>query len=149
MIDGSLPASYVRSTGLRVPKIEELMAAGRAEFDQEKRRAIYTEMQKIALEQVPIVGLGSSATFSQIAKADDVARVGEVFKALVSGGGRVFDTAPGYGASEEVSGRVAADLGLTDRIWWATKVNVAGFGRGSADPGAARKQIEQSFARIL
>jgi aryl-alcohol dehydrogenase-like predicted oxidoreductase len=99
-------------------------------------------------EQVPIVGLGSSATFSQIAKADDVARVGEVFKALVSGGGRVFDTAPGYGASEEVSGRVAADLGLTDRIWWATKVNVAGFGRGSADPGAARKQLEQSFARI-
>ena len=57
LIDGSLPASYVRSTGLRVPKIEELMAAGRAEFDQEKRRAIYTEMQKVAIEQVPIVGL--------------------------------------------------------------------------------------------
>lgn len=57
LIDGSLPASYVRSTGLRVPKIEELMAAGRAEFDETKRRAIYTEMQKIALDQAPIVGL--------------------------------------------------------------------------------------------
>lgn len=57
LIDGSLPVSYVRSTGLRVPKIEALMAAGRAEFDEAKRRAIYTEMQKIALEEAPIVGL--------------------------------------------------------------------------------------------
>lgn len=102
-------------------------------------------------EQLPIVGLGSSATFSQVARADDVQKVGEVLKALVSGGGTVFDTAPGYGASEEVAGRVAADLGLTDRIFWATKVNVAfgrGGGGGKADPEAARKQIDQSFARI-
>ena len=99
-------------------------------------------------EQVPIVGLGSSATFAQVAKAADVAAIGAVFKALVEGGGTVFDTAPGYGASEEVSGRVVNDLGLTDRLFWATKLNVAGFGRGAADPGAARKQIEQSFARV-
>lgn len=102
-------------------------------------------------EQLPIVGLGSSATFSQVARADDVQKIGEVLKALVSGGGTVFDTAPGYGASEEVAGRVAADLGLADRIFWATKVNVAsgrGGGGGKADPGAARKQIDQSFARI-
>lgn len=57
VIDGSLPASYVRSVGLRVPRIEELMAAGRAEFNEAKRRAIYTEMQKIALDEAPIVGL--------------------------------------------------------------------------------------------
>jgi aryl-alcohol dehydrogenase-like predicted oxidoreductase len=98
-------------------------------------------------ELLPVVGLGSSATFAQVARTSDVAAIGEVFKALVGGGGTVFDTAPGYGASEEVAGRVAADLGLTDRVWWATKVNVAGFG-GSADPAAARKQIDQSFARI-
>lgn len=101
-------------------------------------------------EQLPIVGLGSSATFAQVARADDVAKIGEVFKALVGGGGTVFDTAPGYGASEDVSGRVVNDLGLANRVWWATKVNVA-FGRGGggkADPAAARKQIDQSFARI-
>lgn len=99
-------------------------------------------------EQLPVVGLGSSATFAQVAKAADLARIGDVFKALVSGGGTVFDTAPGYGASEEVSGRVVNDLGIAEQIFWATKVNVAGFGRGNADPGAARKQIEQSFARV-
>jgi aryl-alcohol dehydrogenase-like predicted oxidoreductase len=98
-------------------------------------------------EQLPIVGLGSSATFAQVARASDVAAIGEVLKALVGGGGTVFDTAPGYGASEEVAGRVASELGLTDKVWWATKVNVARSG-GAADPAAARKQIDQSFARI-
>jgi len=101
-------------------------------------------------EMLPIVGLGSSATFSQVARKEDLAAIGEVLKALISGGGTVFDTAPGYGASEEVAGRVAADVGLTDRIFWATKVNVATGrgGGGQADPAAARKQIDQSFARI-
>jgi aryl-alcohol dehydrogenase-like predicted oxidoreductase len=33
-------------------------------------------------------------------------------------GGTVFDTAPAYGASEEVSGRIAKEIGLTDRIFW-------------------------------
>src|SRR5687768_8534530 len=101
-------------------------------------------------ERVPIVGLGSSATFAQVARAADVTALREVFKTLISEGGTVFDTAPGYGASEEVSGRIAAELGLTDRIFWATKVNVATGrgGGGAADPGAARKQIDQSFARI-
>lgn len=57
LIDGSLPASFVRSAGLRVPRIEELLAAGRAEFDEAKRRAIYAELQRVALAEAPIVGL--------------------------------------------------------------------------------------------
>ena len=101
-------------------------------------------------ERLPIVGLGSSATFSQVARGQDVTAVSEVMKALVSGGGTVFDTAPGYGASEEVAGRVASTLTLTDKIFWATKVNVAGGrgGGGGADPAAARSQIDTSFARL-
>jgi aryl-alcohol dehydrogenase-like predicted oxidoreductase len=98
-------------------------------------------------ERIPIVGLGSSATFAQVARSEDVSALKEVLRTLVEQGGRVFDTAPGYGASEEVAGRVAKELGLTDRIFWATKVNVA-RGGGTADPAAARAQIETSFQRI-
>jgi aryl-alcohol dehydrogenase-like predicted oxidoreductase len=97
-------------------------------------------------ERLPIVGLGSSATFSQVARGSDVTAVTDVMKAFVSGGGTVFDTAPGYGASEEVAGRVAAGLTFTDKIFWATKVNVARG--GAADAAAARSQIDQSFARL-
>jgi aryl-alcohol dehydrogenase-like predicted oxidoreductase len=47
-----------------------------------------------------------------------------------------------------VAGRIAAELGITDEIFWATKVNVAGRGGGSAEPAAARAQIEASFDRL-
>lgn len=99
-------------------------------------------------ERVPVVGLGSSATFSQVARSEDFGALREVLGALVENGGTVFDTAPGYGASEEVAGEIANELGIRDRIFWATKVNVAGRGGSSADPAAARAQIERSFQRF-
>lgn len=96
-------------------------------------------------ERLPVVGLGSSATFSRVAGQGDTERLGEVLAALVEKGGRVFDTAPSYGESERLAGELARAQGLTDELFWATKVNVAGRGGGSADPQAARAQIERSF----
>jgi aryl-alcohol dehydrogenase-like predicted oxidoreductase len=99
-------------------------------------------------EQLPIIGLGSSATFSQVAGADDIEAVRAVMETMLDLGGTVFDTAPSYGASEEVAGQVIDSMGAQDRIFWATKLNVAGFGGGSADPVAARAQVEASFRRF-
>ena len=102
-------------------------------------------------ERLPVVGLGGANTFSATARDQDFDAIGGVLQALVDGGGTVFDTAAGYGASEEVSGRVAQELGIADRIFWATKVNVAGGRRGgsrSADPAAVRVQLERSFERL-
>jgi aryl-alcohol dehydrogenase-like predicted oxidoreductase len=99
-------------------------------------------------ERIPVVGLGSSATFAEVARSEDVAALREVFSAMLEHGGTVFDTAPGYGQSEEVSGRIAKELGLTERIFWATKLNVAQGPGGSADPKAAREQLQRSFERI-
>ena len=96
-------------------------------------------------EQLPIVGLGSSATFSRVARSEDLSALREVLGTFVDNGGSVFDTAPSYGASEEVAGSIASEMGISDRIFWATKVNVTGRGGGSADPDAARAQIERSF----
>jgi len=99
-------------------------------------------------EQLPIVGLGSSATFAQVARSDDVDALRAVLKQMVDLGGKVFDTAPSYGASEEVAGRLAQELGIEKKLFWATKLNVAPRGGGSADPEAAREQLETSFQRI-
>jgi aryl-alcohol dehydrogenase-like predicted oxidoreductase len=98
-------------------------------------------------EQLPIVGLGSSATFSRIAAAADVETIRSVFSAMLDNGGTVFDTAPGYGASEEVAARAVNEAGLRDRVFWATKLNVAGRG-SSADPTRARAQVETSLERL-
>jgi aryl-alcohol dehydrogenase-like predicted oxidoreductase len=97
---------------------------------------------------LPLVGLGSSATFAQVARSEDYSALREVLRTMVERGGTVFDTAPSYGASEQVAGDIAAELGITDRIFWATKVNVAQGPGAAADPARARQQIETSFNRL-
>ena len=112
-------------------------------------REIITRLIPGTSERLPVVGLGSSASFSRIAGEGDVDRIRAVLEALVNNGGKVFDTAPSYGAAEEVAGNIARDTGLAERIFWATKLNVVARGSDAgADPDAARAQLEQSFAHV-
>ena len=99
-------------------------------------------------EKLPIVGLGSSATFRSVARGADASKLRSVLRVLFENGGSVFDTAPAYGASEEVAGNFVQELDATEKVFWATKLNVARRGGGAADPEAARAQIERSFDRI-
>jgi aryl-alcohol dehydrogenase-like predicted oxidoreductase len=96
-------------------------------------------------EKLPIVGLGTSASFRQIAAQDDVSALKDVMQTMLDNGGTVLDTAPSDGAAEQVAGQIAQDTGLTRKIFWATKVNVAGRGGAGADESQARAQLEQSF----
>jgi ABC-type transport system substrate-binding protein len=57
-IDGSLPPDNARSYHLPTRRIHQLLAEGRAEFDPAKRRAIYDQLQQVAIEvEVPMVSL--------------------------------------------------------------------------------------------
>lgn len=100
-------------------------------------------------EMLPVIGLGSSATFASVARSEEITALKEVFKAMVERGATLFDTAPGYGVSEQVAGEIVNELGIAGRMFWATKLNAAGRGSGGkADPAAARAQVEESFARL-
>ena len=99
-------------------------------------------------ETIPVIGLGSSATFASVARSEDVTALRAVFQAMVDRGARVFDTAPSYGASEAVAATLVNQMGIAGTLFWATKVNVAGRGGAAADPAAARAQIETSLARF-
>ncbi len=61
VFDSDLPASFIRSTGIALPRLHALFEAGRSESDPAKRRAIYDEVQQIATEQAPVVGLAFRA----------------------------------------------------------------------------------------
>lgn len=92
-------------------------------------------------EQLPVIGLGSSATFSQTARQEDVTALRDVLQTLLDNGGTLFDTAPGYGASEEVAARIVREHKWESRLFWATKVNVASRGNAVADPVAATGRL--------
>jgi peptide/nickel transport system substrate-binding protein len=57
MLDPTLPPSFDRSFDLPVPGLHELFEAGKAEFDRDRRFAIYQQVQRLALDQAPVVYL--------------------------------------------------------------------------------------------
>src|SRR5262245_44206898 len=134
-----ISAGVGASLGL-TPRLLEALNNGLLPQGQLLQRAIPSTGEKI-----PVIGLGSSATFSSVARNEDKTALKEVFKTMADRGARVFDTAPSYGASEQVAGELVNEMGIANKFFWATKVNVARG--GPADPAAAKAQIETSFTR--
>jgi aryl-alcohol dehydrogenase-like predicted oxidoreductase len=102
-------------------------------------------------ERIPVIGLGGRWIDAN-ASAEELAGHRAVLRALAEGAegpGRIFDTAAGYGGggSEEYAGEWAAEDGIQEGIFWATKVNVA-QGGGRVDAADVRAQIERSFDRL-
>jgi aryl-alcohol dehydrogenase-like predicted oxidoreductase len=97
-------------------------------------------------ERLPIIGCGSSGVnFGRLANEGNVDPLREAFRTMFEAGGTVFDTAPSYGRRtvEAVAGELICELGLQDEIFWATKLNVAGVGGGTADPRITNASLPQ------
>jgi diketogulonate reductase-like aldo/keto reductase len=92
-------------------------------------------------EKLPVVGLGTWRTFDVGASAAEREPLKEVLQRLVGLGGRVIDSSPMYGSAEAVVGDLASELGITDKLFLATKVWTSGRDAGIA-------QMEQSFRRF-
>lgn len=79
-------------------------------------------------ESLPVIGMGTWQTF-------DVSRDAEpplydVLRAFAEGGGRLIDSSPMYGRSEEVTGDLVAKVGLPAKPFIATKVWTSGKDAG-------------------
>ena len=92
-------------------------------------------------EAIPVVGLGTWRTFDVGPAPAERAPLKTVLQRFVEVGGRVIDSSPMYGTAESVAGDLAAELAVTDKLFFATKVWTSGREAGVA-------QIEQSFRRF-
>lgn len=93
-------------------------------------------------ERVPVVGLGTASSFSRA--AGDIGahpRLRETLRKFGELGATVVDTAPNYGESEQVLGTILRDLGLSDAVFFATKI----AGSGGREDGIA--QARESMRR--
>jgi diketogulonate reductase-like aldo/keto reductase len=91
-------------------------------------------------DAVPAIGLGSWITFN--VGNDRVARdtCAEVIRTFLAGGGRVIDSSPMYGSSQEVIGYGLAKLGKTAaRVFAADKVWTSSGTRGAAQVENSRQ----------
>jgi aryl-alcohol dehydrogenase-like predicted oxidoreductase len=81
-------------------------------------------------ESVPVVGLGTRDFRADL--SGDLTPFRRTLEAFARGGGRVVDTAPSYGNSEEVLGKLIGGLGIRKDLFLATKVDRQGQAAGIA-----------------
>jgi len=92
-------------------------------------------------ERLPVIGLGTSRVFE--VGSGDFEREGpkEVLRTLADVSNSMMDTSPMYGSAETVVGDLAAELGVRDRLFFATKVWTRGREQGIA-------QMQESMRRL-
>ena len=93
-------------------------------------------------ERVPAIGMGTWQTFDppELSPAM-LAPLREVLRIFHEAGGRLVDSSPMYGRSEEVAGRLSGELGINAELFVATKV----WTRGEQD---GIRQMRQSMAEL-
>ena len=103
-------------------------------------------------QKLPVVGIGtnefSSVDYGANARGGtDYATVRDVLKRMYELGGTVIDTASAYGDSEVQIGKALEELGLTQKMFIATKFDAPGQG-SPKDPVRGQASIERSFERL-
>jgi len=92
-------------------------------------------------EMLPVIGLGTWQTFDVGSSAADRAPLEQVLAAFVEGGGKLIDSSPMYGRSEDVAGDLTERMGLRGKLFVATKVWTQG-------KEAGKRQMEESMRRL-
>ena len=92
-------------------------------------------------EMLPVIGLGTWQTFDVGTGRNERAPLEEVLATFAALGGKLIDSSPMYGNSEEVAGNIASRLGLREKLFVATKVWTQGKAAGI-------RQMEESMQKL-
>ena len=105
---------------------------------QSNAAALATRAIPASGEPLPVIGLGSWITFN--VGRDPVARANcaQVMREFLAAGGRMIDSSPMYGSSQDVIGHGLTKLGARERVFSADKVWISGADRGLLRPPAVR-----------
>jgi aryl-alcohol dehydrogenase-like predicted oxidoreductase len=115
---------------------------GLDDVDLSSQGKLITRIIPSSGEALPAIGIGTARRYD-VTTAEEKAPIRDTLRDFPKLGGKVIDTAPGYGAAEAVTGELVKELGIRDQLFLATKVSVRGT---DAAPGIA--QMEESFSRL-
>ena len=100
-------------------------------------------------ELLPVIGLGTSRVFDTNLSEKSLNPRKEIVKALLDHGGSLIDTSPMYGRAEEVTGKIAQDLKVNDRLFLATKVWIEGKEAGQIQMNASSKKLNKAVIDLM
>jgi aryl-alcohol dehydrogenase-like predicted oxidoreductase len=98
-------------------------------------------------EKLPLIGMGTARNYED-PTPDQIPPLREVIDQFPKMGGKVMDTAPGYGRAETVVGDLMKELKNREAYFIATKVSLGGRGGGAVDPSAADASLQRSLDRF-
>jgi diketogulonate reductase-like aldo/keto reductase len=104
-------------------------------------QAMPTRMIPSSDELLPPIGLGTWQTFDVGEGGAERDPLKEVLREFVALGGKLIDSSPMYGKSEEVAGDLIEDLGFRKSLFIATKVWISGKEAGI-------RQMEDSMRKL-
>ena len=117
---------------------------------QERSSRMLTRPIPSSGEALPVVGLGTWQTFDP-PRTDEasLAPLAETLRTLHELGGRVVDSSPMYGKSEQVAGTLSARLGLNDDLWIATKVWTRGEREGVTQMEESMRLLQREKLELM
>lgn len=111
-------------------------------------------------EMLPVIGVarGNVQKNARLAHLVDMvdpsseayAMLRAVVRTMNDNGGRVLDSSAGYIEGQQVTGMIAEDLGIQDRVFWSTGLPLPLAPQGTPPPDAAavKTHLEAVFARL-
>ena len=100
-------------------------------------------------EMLPVIGLGTWQSFDVGAEAAARAPLENVLREFAALGGKLIDSSPMYGRSEEVAGDLMAKLGLREKLFIATKVWTSGKAAGIAQMEDSMKKLRAKLIELM
>ncbi|MGV3560400.1 aldo/keto reductase [Larkinella arboricola] len=107
--------------GLLAASTATLASGGLTAFSSSNQTTMLNRPIPSSKEKLPIVGIGTWQTFDVSGKTEQEPLL-QALKAVHQAGGRLIDSSPMYGRSEEVVGTLTAGSGIQNEFFYATKV---------------------------
>lgn len=100
-------------------------------------------------EMLPVVGLGTWIQFDVGASETERQPLTDVLKRMAEHGGKVIDSSPMYGNSEQVVGDLTTQTGLADKFFYATKVWTTGEQEGISQMQASMRKMRRTTMDLM
>jgi diketogulonate reductase-like aldo/keto reductase len=101
-------------------------------------------------EQIPVIGMGTWSTFDPPSLDEgQLEPLREVLRIFHAAGGRVIDSSPMYGKSEDVAGRLTTELGINDDLFFATKAWTDGEQAGIDQMRNSLKRLRRDRIELM
>ena len=118
-------------------------AAGSLHLDGHAQQQLLTRPIPSSGERLPLVGLGSWITFNVGRDRQARERCAQVMQRFFEGGGRLIDSSPMYGSSQDVIGEALERLGAGRRVFSADKVWTSSDGAAQVEQSRRRWRVER------